>query len=199
MVPRYGVSVGIGLCVTFGLLFVMQLLIASGQGSVADKRSAHLVDFVRVVRNPTVERQRTKPEKPPEPSEQPDLPQSTTGDSFETGLTVSMTAPAIDGGVRLGGSGFSLGDGEYLPFVKVTPVYPRRAQERELEGYAVVEYTVTSLGTTRDIRLVESSNSVFDRPCLEAAEKFKYKPRTVNGETIDVPGVRNICTFELEN
>ena len=36
-----------------------------------------------------------------------------------------------------------------------------------------------------------------DTPKGQAALKFKYKPKVVNGEPIDVAGVRNLITFEL--
>ena len=49
MVPRYGVAVGIALGVTFALLFIMQLLIASGRGAMTNERTARIIDFVRVV------------------------------------------------------------------------------------------------------------------------------------------------------
>ena len=38
---------------------------------------------------------------------------------------------------------------------------------------------------------------IFDRAAQQAALKFKYKPKVVNGEPIDVAGVRNLITFEL--
>ncbi|MDA0651131.1 MAG: energy transducer TonB, partial [Proteobacteria bacterium] len=33
----------------------------------------------------------------------------------------------------------------------------------------------------------------------KASEKFKYKPRVVDGEAIEVAGVQNKFTYELEN
>jgi len=40
---------------------------------------------------------------------------------------------------------------------------------------------------------------IFDRAALQAAAKFKYKPKVVNGEPIDVAGVQNRITFELQD
>ena len=34
-------------------------------------------------------------------------------------------------------------DGEYIPLFKVQPIYPRRAQERGTQGYAIVSFTIT--------------------------------------------------------
>jgi len=199
MVPRYGISIGLALAVTFGLLFVMQLLIASSRSDTESHHSANWIDFVRVERNQTVERKRVKPEKPPEPAEQPELPKAAATSTAGTVITISMTTPDLGNGVEMGGFGPGLTDGEYLPLTKVMPRYPGRAQQNGIEGYAIVEYTVTTAGATRDIRIVESSDSMFDRSCIEAAEKFRYRPRVVNGEAIEVPGVRNRCVYRLDD
>jgi len=198
MLQRYGLALGIGGAVTFGLLFIMQLLIASGGGGLNEARNLRIVDFVRVDREELIERKQEKPEKPPEPERQPETPRNNNMDNFDNSLAVSMSTPMLSSNVSVGGIGFGVSDGEYLPIVKVSPVYPARAASRGLEGYAIVEYTVTRAGTTRDIRVIESSSSLFERGCVDAATKFKYKPRIIDGEQVEVPGVRNKCTFELE-
>ena len=197
MVPRYGMSIGIALAITFGLLFIMQLLVASSRGKLESRYHPNWIDIVRVERDATPVRNREKPEKPPEPGERPDLPNTPTGDTGPIGIPVSVTLPTFDGGVDRSGLGRGFADGEYLPLTKVLPRYPARAQQGGIEGYAVVEYTVTIAGTTRDIRVVESSHPVFEQSCIEAAEKFRYRPRFMNGEAIEVPGVRNRCTYRL--
>jgi periplasmic protein TonB len=197
MIARYGVAIGIGAAVTFGLLFIMQLLIASGRGALSDDSSTRIVDFVRVERENLVETKKEKPEKPPEPERQPEMPSSSM-DNFSSSLAVSMSSPTLSGGLDIGGVGFGVSDGEYLPIVKVAPVYPARAASRGLEGHVIVEFTVTRTGTTRDVAVVESTSSLFDRAAMDAAAKFKYKPRVIDGEPVEVPGVRNKITFVLE-
>lgn len=199
MFARYGTAIAIGAGVTFGLLFVMQLLIATGRGAIVDGPGFRVVDFVRVERDTSVETKRDKPEKPPEPDQQPDIPQSDSSSNFDSSLAVSMSMPTMATGVNVGNLGFGVADGEYLPIVKVAPIYPARAASRGLEGYVIVEYTVTRTGTTRDARVVESSSSLFERAAVESALKYKYKPRVINGEPVEVPGVRTIIRFELEN
>ena len=101
---------------------------------------------------------------------------------------------------NLNASGMSSGDGEYLPIVKVAPIYPRRAQTRGITGYCIVEYTVTKTGSIRDPFAVDCQpKGIFERASLKASEKFKYKPRVVDGEPIEVAGVQNKFTYELEN
>jgi protein TonB len=62
-----------------------------------------------------------------------------------------------------------------------------------------VEYTVTPAGTVTDVVVVEAEpKDVFDQASIDAALKFKYKPRVVAGEPIAVQGVRNLFKYTLE-
>lgn len=90
-----------------------------------------------------------------------------------------------------------LSDGEYLPIVKVAPVYPPRAASLGIEGYVIVEFTVTPAGGVSDVTVVESSSELFHDAALEATHQFKYKPRVVSGQAVAVSGVRNKITFVL--
>jgi protein TonB len=198
MIVRYALSVTMGAVVTFGLLFLMQLMIATGRGAVTDAPRARIVDFVRVERNELVELRERKPERLPEPEPRPDLPAPDRATDFDGALAVSTTGPAIQSDLRAAGLGFGVADGEYLPIVKVAPVYPARALARKLEGYVMVEFTVTKTGTVKDVVVLESTADLFERPAVEAALKFKYKPRVIDGEPVEVAGVKNKLVFEME-
>lgn len=198
---RTGISLLLALGVTFALLFLMQLLIATGKKPISDVVSGRLVDFVRVKREETVERKKAKPKKPMAPeAPPPDVPQPQM-DSMDAnvGDVVGVSSPSMNADVNISGNfGFSVADGEYLPIVKVAPVYPRRAQERGIEGYVVLEFIVTKAGTVQNPVVIEADPpNIFDRAAIQAALKFKYKPRVVDGEPIDVPGVRNIIRFQI--
>tara|TARA_B100001540_G_scaffold176631_1_gene155926 strand:+ start:349 stop:948 length:600 start_codon:yes stop_codon:yes gene_type:complete len=197
MIGRYATAVGVGAGVTFGLLFIMQLLIATGQNALTEAENFRLGDFVRVERNEVIETKKEKPEKPPEPEEMPEMPAPDLANNFDNSMAVSVSAPQISTSMNVGGVGFGISDGEYLPIVKVAPVYPARALQRGLEGYVIVEFTVTPAGTTRDATVVESTSTLFERAAVEAALKFKYKPRVIDGEAVEVPGVQNKISFEI--
>ena len=197
MIARYATSIGIGAAVTFGLLFIMQLLIATGRGALTEASAFRVTDFVRVERNEVIETKQEKPEKPPEPETPPEMPTPSAADNFDNSMAVSMSAPSLDASLNVGGVGFGVSDGEYLPIVKVAPVYPSRALSRGLEGYVIVEFTVTSNGSVRDVSVVESTSTLFERAAMEAALKFKYKPRVIDGQPVEVPGVRNKISFEI--
>jgi protein TonB len=198
MTARYAFSIALGAVVTFGLLFLMQILIATGRGALSDTTSFRITDFVRVERNEVIETRKDKPEKPPEPEIPPDMPLPSNADSIDNAMAVSMSAPSLDANITVGGIGFGASDGEYLPIVKVAPVYPSRALSRSLEGYVIVEFTVTRTGTVQDVFVVESTSTLFEKAATDAALKFKYKPRVIDGEPVEVPGVRNKISFEIQ-
>lgn len=200
MFVRIGVSLVTGVVVTFGLLWLMQMLIATGEKAIQDTKDFKFVDFVRVERETSVERKKPKPKKPPEPDQPPpDQPPPDLDNIDPSGQNVNIESVSLDTSVSIGGiGGFDNVDGEYLPIVKVAPIYPRRAQSRGLSGHCILEFTVTKLGTTADIRVLECTSSLFERASVNAAAKFKYKPRVVDGEPIDVPGVKHRISFEIE-
>ena len=88
---------------------------------------------------------------------------------------------------------------EYLPIVKVAPVYPARAAARGLEGYVVVQYTVAQDGSTKDVTALESTSTLFERSAIESAMKYKYQPRTIEGTPVEVAGVTTRIEFVLED
>jgi protein TonB len=197
MVLRYSISIAIGACVTFGLLFAMQLMIATGEGAFSTQKAFRVTELVRVERNEVVETKAEKPEKPPQPEARPDTPMPEFSPEFENAMAVSISAPAIEAGVKGAGVGFGVSDGDYLPIVKVSPVYPARALARRLEGYVLLEFVVTSTGNVKDVVVIESTAPLFERPAIDAAMKFRYKPRVIDGEPVEVAGVRNMITFTM--
>ena len=87
---------------------------------------------------------------------------------------------------------------EYLPTVKVAPQYPREAALACIEGWVLLEFTVTNRGAVRDPVVIESSHAdVFDRAAIEAVRKFRYIPKTYNGSAVEVRGVRHLIPFKL--
>ena len=87
---------------------------------------------------------------------------------------------------------------EYRALSRPKPAYPPQALARGIEGYVVLEFTVTAAGTTRDPRVLEASPAdVFDAAALAAAREFRYQPRIQAGAPVDVPGVRTRIRFQI--
>jgi protein TonB len=199
MLRKYALSTVLGVVVTVAVLFLMQTLIAAANRNLDPSGTRHFVDFVRAEREETVERKDRKPEKPRQPEAPPDVPQPAADLPEPTQTAVNIAPVAVEADIRIGGLGLEVSDGDYLPIVKIAPVYPWKAQTERIEGYCIVEYTVTTTGTVRDPVVVEAEpRGIFDKASIDAALKFKYKPRVVNGEPIEVRGVRNLFRYRLE-
>jgi protein TonB len=200
MIARYVFGVALGIVTTFALFLLMQALIKSDKSPFDQGVVGKIVDFVRLEDDIDIQQKNRKPEPPPPPDEPPpDMPKPDF-DSNVDSQGIDMGAVNIDVNLNVGGMGGFSSDGEYLPIVKVAPIYPRRAQTRGIEGYVILEFIVTKTGAVRDPFIVESKPpGIFDRSALQAALKFKYKPKVVNGEAIDVAGVQNRITFELQD
>lgn len=192
-----------GLAITSALFWVMPYMIETTDRQLDESDSTMLVDFVRLRREETVHRRELKPRKPPPPQSPPPLPSTPQLESLTPNAeTIAISATPAETDIEISGAGFSLGvgEGDYLPIVKVAPIYPQRALLRGIEGYCVVQYTVTRQGKIRDPFVIEDrcTHSMFHGPSLQAALKFKYKPRVINGQAIDVRGVQNKFTYVIE-
>jgi len=200
MIGRYAFSIVIGVVITLGLLFVMHLLIEYGESAVTKERTRHNLEFVRVRRNESLNTEDFTPEKPPKPPETPpETPPQDMDNVDPNAPTINVAAPTMDVSSDIGGpGGMNIAEGDYLPIVRVAPVYPARALSRGLEGHVDLSFTVTTAGTVRDPVVIFSTSSMFERAATRAVLKFKYKPRVVDGVPVDVPGVKTRITFRIE-
>ena len=201
MMGRYVISIVTGVVVTLSLLFVMQLLIATGKGALTTPRERAKLDFVRVKRNENINTQDLTPEKPPKPPETPpETPPQDMDNIDPDAPTIDIARPTITTNTDIGGpGGMNIAEGDYLPIVRVAPVYPSRALSRGLEGFVDMSFTVTASGTVKDPIVLQSTSSLFERAATRAVLKFKYKPRVVDGVPVEVVGVKTRITFELED
>lgn len=200
MIGRYAFSILIGSVVTLSLLFIMQLLIVTGKQALTDPRERHKLEFVRIKRNENVNTQDLTPEKPPKPPETPPETPPQDRDNIDPNApTIDVGRPEVNANTDIGGPGaMNIAEGDYLPIVRVAPVYPSRALSRGLEGFVDMSFTVTATGSVRDPIVLQSTSSLFERAATQAVLKFKYKPRVVDGVPVEVSGVKTRITFELE-
>ena len=64
---RIAVAALISVFTTFAILWVMQILIATGKGAISSKYEGRFVDFVRIKKDEDLDTKNAKPKKPPEP------------------------------------------------------------------------------------------------------------------------------------
>lgn len=198
---RLLLSIVLAAIITLSLFLLMQALIKSADQELSEPPVGSVLDFVRLKQEEEAQTKDRKPRKPPPPKEPPpqmEQPQmdaanpnnATSGMDFGADVTSDLS---LDGGLAL-----ESGDGEYLPIVRVAAVYPRRALQRGIEGFVDVEFTVTKQGSVRDPKVIQASpEGLFEQAAIDATLKYKYKPRVVNGEAMEVSGVEVRVTFEI--
>ena len=195
---RLGTSAILGLMVTFSLIVLMFKLIDSGNREMDEKEAIKIADFLHVERERTTNEKVAEIEKPDEPEPPPELPDDNI--EFETPENmVSMAAAPVTNNLSVGLGSFAR-DTDFIPVYVPQPQYPRRAQSRGKEGYAVVQVIITTTGGVRDPIMVEEDPEGwgFGRAALKAANKLKYNPRVVDGVPEEVSGVMYKFTFQMQ-
>jgi protein TonB len=87
---------------------------------------------------------------------------------------------------------------QYLPLSKEAPDYPQRALDKNIEGDCTVEYSVNPQGKVENPKVLDGCHPLFMRPSLAAANTFRYQPRTIDGQAVSVPAVRNTFHYRIK-
>ena len=196
---RFLVAASMAVAVTLGLLLLMHVLIQSDMTGPAEVKEYSIPDIVMPARELVTERDITKPVREDDPDDlPPELPEpdfenpTASNDGINVRPAFDNAGGGFDGGLNIGG------DGEMIPLTVIQPEYPRRAAQRGQQGYCTVEFTVSSMGTTKDIFVADCPDRIFERSSLRAAQNIRYKPRVVDGEPVDVVGVQYRFLFQME-
>ena len=196
MVRRLG-SGGIAVVVTFGLFWIMHyLVILNAQFKETNIQSVN-IDFVRVKEDSSAARKdRRLPDKI-EQNKPPPTPKVSAAPRLSLdagGPVIAIPAVSMGAGPALGAA---LSDMDAVPLVRIAPEYPRRAAQLNLKGWVLLEFTVTTAGTTDDIRVVDSEPPrTFDKAAMRAVKKFKYRPKVVDGKPVVQHGVQIVISFD---
>ena len=199
MIKRYFLAFNFAALITFSLFFAMQMLIANDEIVLLPSNQGTVV-ILGKARPPEEILPKHEVPKKQEIEVAPVIPRITVeGDPDNVITIVDITEPTIGNPFEDKFSTFSNGEGEYLPIVRVAPQYPGPLAEKGIEGFVSLSFTVTEFGTVKDITIVESSHRGFERAAIKAVEKFKYKPRIVDGEAVPAIGVTTKLDFRLDN
>jgi protein TonB len=68
----------------------------------------------------------------------------------------------------------------------VPPVYPGDMQRQGIAGIVTVRCTIDEHGDVTEAVVVKSSSDVFRGPAVEALQKWKFKPATLDGKAVAV-------------
>ena len=87
-------------------------------------------------------------------------------------------------------------DRSAVPIVRIPPEFPFHAKTG---GWVLVEFDITLAGSVQNAVVVDSEpGRIFDRSALKAIQKWKYRPKIVNGEPVFQYGMQQKITYEFE-
>jgi len=190
-------SAAAGLIVTMGLLFLMQYLVEVSEAAGTPHRKKIDLTWLAVIEDtPVVPRDIRPPRPTPPPDERRSRPPIDSGEEFiPVGPPPVVDTPS-DTGWKL--KALNQTDGGLMTIVAVQPSYPQIARDRGLEGQVIVRFDVSEMGTVTNVEIVESSSRMFNRAAINAAQKFRFKPKIVDGMPRMSYGVQRMFTFEME-
>jgi TonB family protein len=104
----------------------------------------------------------------------------------------------------------NINEASILPTSTTQPRYPARAMDDRLEGWVLVNFTVTPTGTVSEPSVIDGcvrqeaapciqGEDVFDANSLAAVSQFTFEPRLENGVAVAVPDVRYVFRYSLKN
>lgn len=197
MFQRFLASAPLGLAVTVSLLYIMQLLVQIGPGPDLSPRENRDFHFVRakVIEETLLDEPKPDRIDPPEPF--PPIQPRNTDPANTKPIGVPLRPPPTPQAGPFKPPA-SLSDGPGVNVLKVSPNYPIAASRRGLEGWVIVRFDVSEIGTVENITIVDSSNSIFEKAATDAAARFRYKPQVIDGVAQPTRGFVNKFIFEME-
>lgn len=187
------------------LLFVlMNAMISTEKAPSIEEESNPLEPYRHQPRDERVEtRERRMPEPPetrrPPPTDRP------TSSPVEPPQPLVETpeievAEGLDGGIEIANRADTRqnGTGRAEALVRIEPQIPRRAAIQGIEGWVRVRFTIRADGSVTNARVVESRpGRVFDRAALKAIERWRFRPRMVDGRPVERQATQKF-EFQLE-
>lgn len=77
------------------------------------------------------------------------------------------------------------------------PVYPQSARARGIEGYVILEMSISDRGLILEIKVLQSKpEGVFDQVAIDAVKKWSFSPAIVDGKTV-TSRIKQKVNFEL--
>lgn len=196
-VARLGRSFVLAGLITLLLVLLMSRLIATDYEVPVEDPYPRIASIHMPPVEPTVQQL----EPPATPQTPPPQPVATQIERRVDPVSVpTLVAPPVPGNT---GMDPSITSRDPVPVFKPAPRYPSAALRRGIEGYVVVEFTITKNGSVRDARAMAGYDSagnpteIFNRSAVAAVERFKYQPQLEDGEPVERHGVRNRIRYKM--
>lgn len=214
----------VALMINAALFAFMQQMTTGQTLNLNASLNAEIIDFIRTpdaFENQTQSQRKPPPEPPKNPETLPSstslqpiakskpqpLPMpvsalklenlSSTLDANSPSLGPMLTEQASTEGLEYsGGLEFVMGQDMQTLFNPL-PRYPHALKRRKIEGYVIVDFTVTTQGQVENPVIMESSpKGAFDKSVLRTIKRWKFHPRERDGKIVAVR-VRQRVVFSL--
>ena len=179
---------------TLGIFWGMNALINPDGELMLEESSQPTISITRKPRDETTKQRTTTLPPPPEKAPPPPPP-------------ALATTPAVING---GGAGYkieipSLGkleisntDRRAIPIIKFPPEYPQRELMRNVEGFVLLQFTITVAGTVENIEVLNADPpGAFETAASRALSRWKYQPKMVDGNPVAQPKMQEVFRFEI--
>jgi len=205
---RYASSIGVALLVTFSLFYLMQYLISGTHTSLLSAQGTGTFDIIRLKRSDDIiTKDRLLPDPPTEPVAPKTLPPLAKSSNKPQLVTPAFQLPlpgipSLDiARSLLNGVSTEIAvpgeNSDVIALMKVEPDYPRKAAQQGIEGWVKLEFTVREDGTVADITVLDAEpKRVFEKSAKRTIERWKFKPRMVNGKAVQ-QRVSQVIEFKL--
>jgi protein TonB len=198
---RFPATLAAGALFTSLVFLLLWVFIHSGKTHVFETRQATKIDFTRLRKDTETASKRQSKARRDRPDIVPQQMKMNFANSSASTEAVSMIQPEVNARasmtkmtVNVGGS-----DRDTMPLVRINPDYPPRAQSRGIEGWVLVEFTITAAGTVRDPRVIDASpKGYFEDAALKAISRWRYNPKVQEGVAVERVGVRVRLSFNME-
>jgi periplasmic protein TonB len=161
--------------------------------NTGDDIVAHRIEFSRMRQDTDVASKRDeKPKREPPPT--PQVPRITpTIANVDPSLDKFAVTIAFDTKITAGA------DTDVVPLVRIPPEYPRRAAQRGIEGWALVQFTITPTGSVTDAKVVDANpKGMFEEAAIRSVLRWRYNPKIEDGQAVERIGVRTKVVFQMD-
>jgi protein TonB len=201
MASRLSIALVLAVVGTSLVFWFLWLLIHSSI-EVGEAKTATRIEFTRLRRDTDVQSKRESKARPERPTQAPTAPEISRMNVGPATEAVQMIAPSVDVrgalqriSVNVGGS-----DRDVIPLVRIDPDYPNRAMNRGIEGWVLVQFTITPAGTVKDQKVVDAQpKGYFEESALKAIGRWRYNPKVEGGVAVERRGIQVVLHFNLED
>jgi len=190
---RHMKALGLSFIVSIMLFQFMFLLISGKQNPLKSVSDYAVLDFIQLkVDSDLNVRQRSLPKEKkiePKPASSQSFSREQVNDIEISPISlndkVSLNNFRFSSGPFLGNPDQLTGDGDVVPIVRISPIYPRKAALKGIEGWVKLEFTITQDGAVSDVKVLDSKpRRMFDRAAVKSLLRWKFKPRVVSGKAV---------------